>query len=133
MKSLMPDYFLALMKQYGNLRSADEAGRVAQVISDALEASLSETTAKQVFDIMPRYLRPQGQRFYARLFDWQPKYQHTTMLSRVELSLNLTDPVEVNSYLSAYFSSIKTLLDHDDQLRLSSLLPDELARIYLRA
>ena len=133
MKPTMPDYFLALMKQYGNLRSAEEASRVAQVISDALESTLDDKTAKQLFEIMPRYLRPQGQKFYSRLFDWQPKYQHSTLVSRVELSLNLTDVSEVTTYFSAYFSSVKTLLDQSDQLKLSSLLPNDLARVYLKA
>lgn len=129
----MPDYFLALMKQYGNLRSADEASRVTQVISDALESSLDDKTSKRLFEVMPRYLQPQGQKFYSRLFDWQPKYRHATLMSRVEMSLNLTDPAEVNSYLIAYFSSVKTLLDQDDQLKLSSILPPDLARVYLKA
>lgn len=129
----IPDYFLALVKQYGNLVSNDEAVRVTKAITAALDGTLEPARSRYLFTILPSYLKPSQQKFFVRLTTWQNGYKHATIIEHLSLRLQLTDRIEAVNILNAYFKAVKTVIEPGDKIKLARVLPAELNQIYIKA
>lgn len=129
----IPEYFVALVKQYANLRSNQEAEQLVQTITILFDANIDPKRSVYLFSLLPSYLRPRSQKFFARLVDWQPRYKHARTLDRLQACLQLTDRVEVAMRLKAYFKAIKVVVEPSDRLKIARALPEELNQIYIKA
>ena len=107
----MPEHFVALIKQYANLNNNDQARRVAEEISEGLQLTLSEDQSKLFFVYAPDYL------------------EHMALIQRIKIMQNLTDDVEAENRLRAYFTAIKIVSSDKSFRNISSVLPAKLKSV----
>lgn len=129
----MSEYFLILLKQYGNLRSEAEAKRVAQAVTDALDVYLPKAKSRQFFNNFPRGVRPSQLHFYDKLFGLHTAMREHDFMKRISLQLALTDSSEINHLVDAYFRVVKDLVSDVQAKRISQALPPVLLKYYLTA
>ena len=125
----MPEHFVALIKQYANLNNNDQARRVAEEISEGLQLTLSEDQSKLFFVYAPDYLEPKKSRFYSKMFDWNRPYQHMALIQRIKIMQNLTEDIEAENRLRAYFTAIKIVSSDKSFRNISSVLPAKLKSV----
>ena len=122
----MPEYFVSLVKQYGNLLSTKQAKEVILEISEGLELTLPNDTAKILFGYAPDYIIRNKPRFLLSRRQNNHNYNHTTLLSRLKIEQSLTDNTEVENRLKAYFAAIKIVVGNKKYAGIYSVLPGEL-------
>ncbi len=125
-----PDYFLALMKQYANLVSDQEAEHLSTAISSSLYMNLDENSRTQIFAALPSYLQPKKQVFGLRHGDAQAQYDTHRFVRHAIIKTGLTDENELASALRAYFKSIKILGSRASNQIIADYLPASLHRLF---
>ncbi len=128
---MIPDYFIALVKQYGNLVSSEEAELVIKQISKSLQLTLDQDSSKILFGYAPSYLKIERPLFFSHLRAKTIKYNHSTLISRIQKEQSLTDKIEANNRLRAYFMAIKVVLGDKRYNSMFSVLPSELKALVL--
>ncbi len=127
----LPDYFIALMKQHAGLLNDGQARRATLAVSEVLETSLTPTQQRQFFAMVPNYLRPHKQTFFARIGAGKKAQKRTLAVSRqLSARLQLTSREEAEVILKAYFRAIRTVVDPTTAITLTRILPPELVRLY---
>lgn len=127
----IPDYFIALMKQYGNLVSDQDANNLVTSLSSALYMNLDEASRKQVFEIIPAYLKPKKQLFGRRLHDEEAEFDIARFVRHAMVTSSMTDENELSAALRAYFKTIKILSDREHNQALADSLPASLHRLFV--
>lgn len=130
---LIADYFIAAFKQYANQISNSSATRAALVITNAIGEDLPPSKAERLYYLLPANLAPTKRQFFARLGNWQPSYSDLPIETRLVKRLSLTDQIEAEVLLLAYFRTVKELLEPDICIKLAQLLPTELQKYYASA
>lgn len=131
MQTDLPDYFIALMKQYAGLLNDDQARRATMAVSEVLEGSLAPTQESQFFAMVPSYLRPRKQTFFARIGTNSKGKKRSASASRqLRDRLQLTSREETEVVFTAYFRAIRTVIDPTTAITLTRILPPELVRLY---
>ena len=128
----IPDYFLALMKQYGNLMSNQEAKYLVNNLSSSLYMNLDELSRKHIFDSLPAYLKPKKQLFGHRLHDNEAKFDIQRFIRQAMITSGLTDENELAAALRAYFKTIKVLSDRDHTQVIADNLPAGLHSLFAK-
>lgn len=123
---MIPDYFVALVKQYANLVSSQEAELVTRQISKSLQLTLDQDSSKILFGYAPSYLNIERPIFFSHLRAKTVKYNHSTLISRIQKEQSLTDILEANNRLKAYFLAIKVVMGDKRYSSMLSVLPSEL-------
>ncbi len=123
---MIPDYFVALVKQYANLVSNQEAELVIKQISKSLQLTLDQDSSKILFGYAPNYLNIQKPIFFSHLKSKTTKYSHRTLISRIQTEQSLTDKIEANNRLKAYFLAIKVVVGEKRFYSIYAILPSEL-------
>lgn len=126
MTTQFPEHFLALIKQEANLQSLAQAQRLTLNINEALEVTLQEDRKKLYFGYAPEYLTPRKTRLFTRALEWNKHYRHVTLIERLMLTQNLSDTTEAESYLKAYFSTMRIVSGPKTFQKIYSILPREL-------
>lgn len=127
---LVADYFVAAFKQYSNQISNNSATRAALVITNAIDEDLSASKSERLHCLLPANLAPTQQQFFAWLGNWQPSYSDLPIEIRLVKRLSLTDRIEAEVLLLAYFKSVKELLEPATWSKLILLLPPDLQKYY---
>ncbi len=134
MKSTIPDYFTALVKQHAGLLNDDQAGRVVIAVSEVLERVLTPSQESQFFALVPGYLRPHKQVFFSRI-GTRAGAKQTALPATQQLArrLQLTSTEEAEVIFESYFMAIRTISDYPTAVKLTRILPADLARLYAHA
>lgn len=129
----LPDYFIALMKQYAGLLNDGQARRAAMAVSEVLEASLTPAQESQFFAMVPSYLRPHKQTFFARIGAGSKTKKRSAVSRQLSDRLQLTSHEEAEVVFRAYFRAIRTVIDPTTAITLTRILPPDLVRLYASA
>ena len=133
MQTAIPDYFIALMKQHGGMLNDEQARRAVLAVSEVLETSLGSTRMKRFFGMVPSYLRPRKQLFFARIGTGSKSQQNKPATRQLMARLQLTSSEEAEMVLKAYFRAIRTVIDPTTAISLTRVLPRDLERLYAAA
>lgn len=134
MQQIIPDYFIALMKQHGGMLNDEQARRATLAVSGVLEGSLSKPQESRFFGMVPGYLRPHKQLFFARIGASSRSKQHAQPVTKQLMTrLQLTSPEEAEAVLRAYFRAIRTISDPVTAIKLTRVLPRDLEHLYATA
>ncbi len=133
MQKVIPDYFTALMKQHGGMLNDEQARRATLAVSEVLETSLGSSQKKRFFGMVPSYLQPHKQLFFARIGVGSESQQHKPATRQLMARLQLTSPEEAEMILKAYFRAIRTVIDPTTAISLTRVLPRDLERLYATA
>ncbi len=132
----MPDYFTALVSQYTGALNTAQSERYAKAVIDAWYFSLPINHQKVLLKLLPDYLRPKHNLFFARLR--QKSYKSNTLQSEVfytrlvsELSRASID--EVVPIASGVLKSLKILSSHQKKFEYSKLFSNKLVKLYIDA
>lgn len=126
----LPDYFIALMKQYAGLLNDGQARRATMAVSEVLEGSLTPTQESQFFALVPSYLRPHKQTFFSRIGAGSKTKKRSSVSQQLSGRLQLTSQEEADVVFKAYFRAIRTVIDPTSAITLTRILPPELVRLY---
>ena len=129
----MPDYFLALNKQYGLAISDQQAQHHVRAVIKAWYLTLPTNKQLNLESSLPSYLVPKKQLFYHRLVNSEGINQSSVMIARLLIELQKTDEIEVVNVLSGVFKSLKIILDHHEKFELSKLLDKRLQALFVNA
>lgn len=130
MQKQLPDYFIALMKQHGGMLNDEQARRAIMAVSEVLESSLTPAQEGQFFAMVPGYLRPHKQTFFARIGAGSKTRKRSSIDRQLSDRLQLTSREEAEMVLKAYFRAIRTVIDPTTAITLTRILPPELVRLY---
>ncbi len=126
MKDQIPEYFLALIKQFANLSSNQQAERAVINISESLDKCLDYGSRKLFFDLVPKYLYNNHTTFLSNLRTRNTLYDHSILIDRIKLKQNLTDDTEVRSLLKAYIETINIVVGQSSANKIKNVIPSEL-------
>ncbi|MDQ5943479.1 MAG: hypothetical protein QG675_247 [Patescibacteria group bacterium] len=126
MNNQVPEYFVALVKQYANLANNQQSLRAVTNISDSLHRCLDDKSRRWFFYIAPDYLSVRGKMFLTSLKSKNRTYQHSILMDRLRLQQNLTDDTEVENLLSAYLKAVAIVVGPKNTKKLQSALPAEI-------
>lgn len=126
MNNHVPEYFVALVKQYANLANNQQSLRAVTNISDSLYRCLDDKSRRWFFYIAPDYLNVRGKMFLTSLKSKNRTYQHNILMDRLRLQQNLTDDTEVENLLSAYLKAVAIVVGPNNTKKLQSILPAEI-------
>ena len=127
----MPDYFLALNKQYGLAINDQQAETHAQAVIKAWYLTLPVEKRELLLSNIPEYLRPKQQLFFNRIKEVGRIDQHSVMFERLTMELQKTDTAEVSAVIGGLVKSLKIVLDHHQKFELSRLLDKKLLEIFV--
>jgi uncharacterized protein (DUF2267 family) len=133
MQTAIPDYFIALMKQHGGMLNDEQARRATLAVSEVLDATLVSTQEKCFFSMVPSYLRPRKQLFFARIGSGSRDRQSKPATKQLMVRLQLTSPEEAETVLRAYFRAIRTVVAPNTAISLTRVLPRDLEHLYATA
>ncbi len=125
----MPEYFIALVKQFGNLTSSEEAERVAKDISSCLYMTLTDDQNKLFLAYTPQYLHIKPNIFRETIKRTKREYRHRAFLDRLSMLEGLTDENEVNNRVKAYFEAVAVVTGERQYQNLLSILPKNILAI----
>lgn len=124
MKVLLPEHFVALIKQHANLTSLSESERVIREIVSGLDATLPFDQHKLFFAYTPRYIQPKKQVFYHRVGSHKTtQFDYYVLLQRIMIQENLTDQSEAEARLRAFLTAIRIVLSPRSYHNLYTILP----------
>lgn len=126
MKDHIPEYFLALIKQFANLSSNQQAERAVINISESLDKCLDYYSRRLFFDLVPNYLDNNHTTFLSNLKTKNTYYDHSILVDRIKLKQNLTDDVEVKNLLKAYIETINIIVGPSSAAKIKNALPTQL-------
>lgn len=131
----MPDYFLALNKQYGLATNDSQAQMHAKSVVQAWYLTLPTSKQKQLTSVLPEYLVPKQRLLFHRA---SANYNSTinqseVMIARIFTELQKTDEAEVLTVIKGLFKSLKVVLDHQQKFELSKLLDKRMLAIFIKA
>ena len=129
MKNDIPEYFVALVKQYANLSSNEQAYRAIENITDTLQKCLDYNSRKLFFYFAPDYLGVKNKLFLISLESKNKKYDHTILIDRLKTQQNMTDSTEVDNLLKAYLKSVCIVIGPQKTSNIKSILPVELSKL----
>lgn len=125
MKNEIPEYFVALVKQYANLSNNEQSKRAIEGVSDTLQKCLDYNSKKLFFYLAPSYLDTHNKLFLISLESKNKKYNHDILIGRLKTQQNLTDTVEVNNLLSAYIKAVEIVVGPKKAANIRHILPKE--------
>lgn len=126
---MIPEHFIALVKQLANLVNFEQAEILTKSISECLELTLPSDSSKIFFGYAPTYLGIKKRRFYSNRKAGSREYRHPILLQRLKIEQGLTDDVEVENRVAAYFSAVKIVVGDKKYQTIYSILPNELKRL----
>lgn len=129
----MPDYFLALNKQYGLAINDQQAEAHASAVAKAWYLTLPMQKRNIFMLNIPEYLRPKQQMFFNHAKETNSIDQSKVVFARLTQELQKTDDTEVAMILGGFFKSLKVVLDHRQKFELSRLLDKKLLAIFVEA
>ena len=129
MKNEIPEYFVALVKQYANLSSNEQACRAIENVSDTLQKCLDYNSRKLFFHFAPDYLEVKSKLFLISPESKNKKYDHTILIGRLKKQQNMTDSTEVNNLLKAYLKAVCIVIGPQKTSDIKSILPVELSKL----
>lgn len=125
----MPEYFIALVKQFGNLYSTQEAENVVKDLASSLLLNLNEDQSKLFLAYTPQYLHLKPNIFKETIRKSKREYQHAAFMERIKIIEGLTDTEEVSNRLKAFFKAIKIVSDKKQYSNLYSVMPQDIKQI----
>lgn len=129
MKNEIPEYFVALVKQYANLSSNEQASRAIENVSDTLQKCLDYNSRKLFFYFAPTYLEVKNKLFLISPESKNKKYDHTILIGRLKKQQNMTDNTEANNLLKAYLKAVFIVIGPQKTSNIKSILPVELSKL----
>lgn len=131
MRPSIPDYFLALNKQYGLAINDDQAQNHVRSVIKAWYLTLPKQKQAKLVANLPKYLAPKQKLFFHRTEDSSKIEQAEVMFSRLAAELQKTDIAEVRTVITGVFKSLKIVSDHQQKFELSNLLDQKLLAIFV--
>ena len=122
----LPEYFVALVKQFANLSSYEQSQRAIHNVSHSLNSCLNYDSRVLFFKSVPNYLTVNNKMFFSQLKSKNDKYNHSILVDRLKIAQNLTDEAEVNNILKAYLDAVLVVVGDKNTNRVIGVLPDEL-------
>lgn len=132
----IPDYFLALNKQYGLAINDQQASYHATAVVWSWYFTLPNEKQVQLSKYLPSYLLPKKQIFFHRHHRDSGSYdvdQYSVITSRLVIELQKTDQAEIIMVISGVFKALKVILDHHQKFEISKLLDKKLLEIFVNA
>lgn len=129
----MPDYFLALNKQYGIALNDAQAELQAKAVVQSWYLSLPALKQQKLCSNLPEYLLPNRKLFFNQRLDFSKETQSDLVFTRLNYQLQKTDPKEIETILKGVFKSLKIILNHQQKFELSRLLDNKLLAIFVDA
>ena len=129
----MPDYFLALNKQYGIALNDAQAELQANAVVQSWYLSLPALKQQKLCSNLPEYLLPSRKLFFNQRLDFSKETQSDLVFTRLNYQLQKTDPKEIETILKGVFKSLKIILNHQQKFELSRLLDKKLLAIFVDA
>lgn len=126
MKDHIPEYFVALVKQFANLASNGQSQRAIINISESLDKCLDYDSRKLFFYMAPGYLAINNKIFLSSLRHKKTNYNHAILVDRLKIKQNLTDTSEVESLLNAYITAVTIVVGKHKAANILKILPREL-------
>lgn len=126
MKDQIPEYFVALVKQFANLASNQQSQRAIVNISESLDKCLDYDSRKLFFYMAPSYLVSNNKPFLSSLRNKNTRYNHSILVDRLKIKQNLTDTSEVESLLGAYITAVTIVVGKNKAASILKILPNEL-------
>ncbi len=128
MNKQIPEYFIALVKQYANLANNDQSKRAIFNISSSLHRCLDDKSRKWFFYIAPDYLDVHSRMFLTNLKIKNGTYQHSILMDRLRIQQNLTDYTEAENLFSAYMKAVAIVVGPKKTKKLRLILPTEITK-----
>lgn len=129
----IPDYFLALNKQYGLALNDYQAEIHAKAVTEAWYLSIDDKKQATLSVELPDYLLPRKSLFLSRLRTEINSNQSEVVIDRLKVQLQKTDQREVEKIISGYFRSLKVVLSNEQKFSLSELLTGRLKDLFILA
>lgn len=129
----IPDYFLALNKQYGLALNDAQATVHAKAVTEAWYLSLSYDKQARLASLLPQYLEPTKTLFFNRMKPAVRVNQYELVVDRLSLQLQKTDKLETEKIIRGYFKALKVILSNEQKFRLHSLLDIRLQSLFALA
>lgn len=129
----MPDYFLALNKQYGIALNESQAELQTRAVVQSWYLSLPALKQQKLCSNLPEYLLPNRKLFFNQRLDFSNRSQSELIFTRLNYQLQKTDPKEIEAILRGFFKSLKIILDPQQKFELSRLLDKKLLKIFIDA